>query len=411
MRDAPARFSKVTSRMNSPKGKDPDNYVAKTAAALFLEMRQHGLTKKLGLADTVVSPNLQHDVRAACGAILFDPLDAFVRSPGNGAHFAQNLVTDSFGRCFTAAFFHDVGNRLQLFEGQPRAFEKHVRGSLYILHLIGEIHRCLFSRAFFSFSRVAADAADDDRTERQFGSIPTRFARTLLHIFPGVAHKCRRGDACGQQAIADAAGEFLENGPRSSNVYARNPPRRVRVRLQCRDSGGEYLTLIFKRITFEHPLDNFDAFAHHGRRADLFAFTLADFFHEYFGSSKPEEKAVARKVLHYARFHSHLNRMSRVRRNDAPAKLNAPRLRGDDGENRRRRARLKAVLAPPGIGFRDPERIEAGIFAGFRHRSGFAHRLHTQLQNADIEWHTHALSCAPLVRVLPGVLETLDQSP
>src|SRR5216684_8907601 len=102
MRDAPARFSKVTSRMNSPKGKDHDNYVAETAAALFLEMRQHGFTKKLCLADTVVSPNLQHDVRAACGAILFDPLDALVGSTGYGADSTQNHVGDSFGRCFAA---------------------------------------------------------------------------------------------------------------------------------------------------------------------------------------------------------------------------------------------------------------------------------------------------------------------
>src|SRR6267378_2590973 len=146
MRDVPARFSKVTSRMKSPKGKDPDNYVAKTAAALFPEMRQHGFTKKLCLSNTVVSPNLQHDVRAACGAILFDPLDALVGSTGYGANFTQNLVGDSFGRCFASAFFHGVGNGLKLRESQTRTFEKHVRGSLYILHFIGEIHSCLSRR-------------------------------------------------------------------------------------------------------------------------------------------------------------------------------------------------------------------------------------------------------------------------
>src|SRR6266436_293731 len=198
MRYVPARFSKVTSRMNSPKGKDPDNYVAKTAAALFPEMRQHGFTKKPCLADTVVSPNLQHDVRAACGAILFDPLDALVGSTGYGANFTQNLVGDSFGRCFASAFFHGVGNGLKLCESQTRTFEKHVRRSLYILNLIGQIHGCLFARTLFSFNRVATDTADNDRTERQLGSIPTRLVRTLLHIFPGVADKCGRGDARGQ---------------------------------------------------------------------------------------------------------------------------------------------------------------------------------------------------------------------
>src|SRR6267154_403374 len=159
MRDAPARLSKTTRRMKAPKGKDPNNYVAKTAAALFLEMRQHGFTKELCLANTVVSPNLQHDVRAACGAILFDPLDALVGSTGYGADFTQNLVGDSFGRCFAAAFFHGVGNGLKLRESQTRTFEKHVRRSLYILNLISQIHRCLFARPLYPFMQDATDTA------------------------------------------------------------------------------------------------------------------------------------------------------------------------------------------------------------------------------------------------------------
>src|SRR5258708_10309643 len=183
--------------MTAPK-KEPDDYAAKIGITLFPEMRQDSFTKKLCLADTVVSPNLQHDVRAACGAILFDPLDAFIRSPGNGAHFVQNLVTNSLGRRFASALFHGVSNRLKLLESQSRAFKKYVRGSLYILHFIGQIHRCLFACTLFSFNRIATDTADNDRTERQLGSIPTRFARPLLHIFPRVANKCRRGDARGQ---------------------------------------------------------------------------------------------------------------------------------------------------------------------------------------------------------------------
>src|SRR5260370_23343974 len=127
MRDAPARFSKVTSRMNSPKGKEPDNYRAKTAAALFLEMRQNSFTKKLCLADAVVSPNLKHDVSTTGGAILFDPLDTLVGSARYSAHFTQNHLGARLGRCLASPFFHGVSNRLKLCEGQPRAFEKHVR--------------------------------------------------------------------------------------------------------------------------------------------------------------------------------------------------------------------------------------------------------------------------------------------
>src|SRR5260370_36257797 len=101
--------------------------------------------------------------------------------------------------------------------------------------------------------------------------------------------------------------------------------------------------------------------------------------------------------------------MSGVRRDDAPTKLNAPRLRGDDGENSRRGARLEAVLAPPGISFGYPERVEAGIFAGFRHRGGCVHRVAAQMQDADIEWGAQPWAIASLVRVLPRTLASLDE--
>src|SRR5216684_7531981 len=123
MRDVPARFSKVTSRMNSPKGKDPDNYGAKTAVALFPEMRQNSFTKKLCLADAVVSPNFKHDVSTARGPILFDLPDTLVRSASYSADFTQNHVGDSLGSRFASTFFHGVGNRLKLCEGQSRAFQ------------------------------------------------------------------------------------------------------------------------------------------------------------------------------------------------------------------------------------------------------------------------------------------------
>src|SRR5260370_21663904 len=100
--------------------------------------------------------------------------------------------------------------------------------------------------------------------------------------------------------------------------------------------------------------------------------------------------------------------MSRVRRNNAPAELNAPSLCGNDGENSSGGTSFKSVLATPGIRFCNPECVEAGVFASFRHRGGFVHRFHAQLQDAYVEWDAHPFSCAPLVRVPPGVLETLN---
>src|SRR5713226_10614271 len=80
-----------------------DDFAAKTSAGLFLEMRKNRFTKKLRLPDTVVTPNFKHDVRAAGGSILFDPLDALVGRTGDGANFTQDVVGHSLGRCFASA--------------------------------------------------------------------------------------------------------------------------------------------------------------------------------------------------------------------------------------------------------------------------------------------------------------------
>ena len=163
----------------------------------------------------------------------------------------------------------------------------------------------------------------------------------------------------------------------------------MRARLQRRNGCSKDFSLIFKRIATENTLNNINAFAHDRGRADFFAFTLTDFFHEDLGGAEAQKKAVAGKILHDARFHRDLHRMARVRRDDAPAKLDPARLRGDDGKNGRRRASFKAVLAPPGIGFGDPECIKASILAGFGHGDGFVDRLHTELQYTDIKRSGH----------------------
>jgi len=51
--------------------------------------------------------------------------------------------------------------------------------------------------------------------------------------------------------------------------------------------------------------------------------------------------------------------------------------------------RLHGVLSPPGIGFGEPEGVEAGSVAGLRHANGFLQRLHAELQHTYLERHTH----------------------
>jgi hypothetical protein len=47
------------------------------------------------------------------------------------------------------------------------------------------------------------------------------------------------------------------------------------------------------------------------------------------------------------------------------------------------------MFSPPGIGFGDPEGVEAGVLAGFRHGCGFMDGLHAELKNSDVEWDCH----------------------
>src|SRR5260370_31599565 len=105
MREAPARFSNVTSRMKAPKMKKTYDYAPELAGALFPEMRKNSFTKKLGLTETLVSLNLKHHVRAASCTIFFDPLDALFAGPGNGANFMHDIISDIPGCRCASAFF------------------------------------------------------------------------------------------------------------------------------------------------------------------------------------------------------------------------------------------------------------------------------------------------------------------
>ena len=93
--------------------------------------------------------------------------------------------------------------------------------------------------------------------------------------------------------------------------------------MQRGNAGRKNLSLIFERIARKHATDDFDAFAHHRSRTDLFAFTFADLFHENLGRAEAEQKAFSGEILHDAGFHRDLHGMASVRRNDSPAQLNA----------------------------------------------------------------------------------------
>src|ERR1700740_3490890 len=114
--------------------------------------------------------------------------------------------------------------------------------------------------------------------------------------------------------------------------------------------------------------------------------------------------------------------MARIRRNDAPADGDAFGLARSDGGDRRRRARFHGMLAPPRIGFGEPERVKAGSVASLRHTHCLVERLHAELQDADLEGHAHRCDFSPFVdrrldarrllnRIPPGMLQTFYELP
>src|SRR5271154_5966268 len=73
------------------------------------------------------------------------------------------------------------------------------------------------------------------------------------------------------------------------------------------------------------------------------------------------------------------------------------------------------MFAPPGIRFREPERVKARALARLRHRHGLRDRLHAQLQNANAKGNGHPVFSFGLVYrnlgIRPRMLEAFDQSP
>jgi hypothetical protein len=122
-----------------------------------------------------------------------------------------------------------------------------------------------------------------------------------------------------------------------------------------------------------------------------------DRLHENLGRAEPKQEAILRQILHHSRLHRNLDWMSRVRRNDPPAKLNAFGLAGDNSKYRRRRPRLKRMLAPPGISLSYPKRVKPRILTGLGHGDGFVRGLHAELQDSNVEWDSHDFSGSILV--------------
>ena len=89
-------------------------------------MGQNRFSKELRLARAVVAPDFEHDVGRARVLILLDAFDAFLRRSGDRADFIEDVVGYSLSSRFAATFFHSVGDRPKLVEGEGGGLEKDV---------------------------------------------------------------------------------------------------------------------------------------------------------------------------------------------------------------------------------------------------------------------------------------------
>src|SRR5207248_1225575 len=103
------------------------------------------------------------------------------------------------------------------------------------------------------------------------------------HVGASVANKTRGRDAGSEQSITVRACKPLHNGAGACDVNWDAPARHMRIPLQWRSKGREGLAFVFDFSARKHLLNNLNALAHDGGRANLTTlFALADFFHEDF---------------------------------------------------------------------------------------------------------------------------------
>ncbi len=97
------------------------------ARLLFAKMRKDFFTKEPRLLQPVVAPQLQHDVRATRGTVLFQFFDALRRRSRNRADLVENGVRRRARRGLPASLLHGFRDGTNLFKGEAGAFEQRVR--------------------------------------------------------------------------------------------------------------------------------------------------------------------------------------------------------------------------------------------------------------------------------------------
>ena len=224
-----------------------------------------------------VAPELEHDVRAARGAVLLDRRDAVVGRAGDRLAAVEDRVGDLGLRGQPAALLHRLGDRRGSPRGRSRARSSSVSAEPWMFCTLLARYMPAISRApsrpAVAVGRV--DRGDDRAADVDRGRVAARLLGAVLDVAERVAHEVGRRDRRRQQAVADLAAELLHQRRRAGDVDRHVPARHVRLGRERRDVGREHLAVVLEALAAEDAAHDLDRVAHvrerlrHLRRAAL----------------------------------------------------------------------------------------------------------------------------------------------
>src|SRR5207247_2240793 len=133
------------------------------SASISTEMRQHLASEQLDLLVPSVAPELEHHVGTSGLAVLLDRGDAIGRCTCDRLALVEDLVGHLRLRRETSTLLHRFGDGPDLALLETGEVEERVRGSLDVLHLVGEVHAGDLTRAVAPCVPIGLMDRRDDR--------------------------------------------------------------------------------------------------------------------------------------------------------------------------------------------------------------------------------------------------------
>ena len=353
----------------------------------LVDHRNFGRTLLAEHPDLLVAPfapELEHHMGAAGVPVLLDRGDAVLGGARDRLALVEQLVRHLILGGEAAAPLHRLRDRPDLLLVDAGELEERVRGSLDVLHLVREVHAGDLARAVAALVTVLSDRRDHRAAD----------VDVACHVLPRVADEGRRRDRRRQAAVPDLARERLHLRCRRGDVDRGHLSGRVRRAVQGGDVGAPRAAVVLERLARKHALHDRDRVAHGPQGA--IGLLLRVVQEDLRRAEAEEEPARPGSLLDDAGVHRHLHGVPRERRDDPPADRESAGLSRHQRRDDRGRPRLHPVLAPPGVGLGEPDRVHPGLVHDPRRLEHLVERLHRQLHDPDAErrWHEPILESA-----------------